>query len=159
MPLIRWEPWLKEREFFPLDVERWMEEALENRWPMGPMSTRFRKTLPERGGFLTPRVDLLEEKDALIAKVDVPGIEKEDLAVTVEGESLTVKGSFKTGHEVKEKDYYFSERATGGFIRTIPLPCTVNTDKVTATLRNGLLEIRLLKAEETKGAGRKITIT
>ena len=155
MPLIKWEPWLKEREFFPLDVPRWMEEFMGDGWPV---IGRLRKTLPEKG-LLTARVDLFEEKDALIAKIDVPGIEKEDLSVTVEGEMLSIKGSFKRAEEVKERDYYFAERATGGFVRTVPLPVKVNAENVTATLRNGLLEIRLPKAEETKGAGKKIKIT
>jgi HSP20 family protein len=157
MPLIRWEPWLKERELFPTHMARWMEELMGDGWPT--ITERFRKTLPEKGGFSTPRLDLFEEKDALIAKLDVPGIEKEQLTVTVEGDLLSVKGSFKTSDEVKEKDYYYYERATGGFIRTIPLPVKVNADKVSATLRHGLLEIRLPKAEETKSGGRKITIT
>ena len=158
MPMIKWEPWMKERELFPIELPRWMEELMGDGWPLGTR-TRFRKTLPEKEVFLTPRIDLFEEKDALIAKVEVPGIEKENLSITVEGDLLTIRGSFKTAEEIKENDYYFAERATGGFLRTLPLPYTVSGETVTATLRHGLLEVRLPKAEETKEKERKIKIT
>jgi len=162
MPLIRWEPRMMTREFFPPDITRWLDELTDEGWFVPPfpssMTTRLRKTFGEKA-FVAPRIDLLEEKDALIAKIEVPGIKKEDLSITVENETLTVKGSFKTAEEVKEKDYYFAERATGGFLRTIPLPTKVQPEKVAATLHDGLLEIRLPKAEEAKGVGMKIPIT
>jgi HSP20 family protein len=147
---------MKTREFFPTDIARWLEELKDEGWlvpsaplmpPMThPMAARLRKTFGEQE-FAAPRIDLFEEKDALIARVEVPGIKKEDLSITVEDETLTVKGSFKTAEEVKEKDYYFAERARGGFLRTVPLPAKVHAEKVAATLRDGLLEIRLPKAE------------
>jgi HSP20 family protein len=161
MPLIQWQPGLKAREFFPIDLTRWLDELKEEGWlvppSMVPTSPRLRKMFKQQG-FATPSIDLFEEKEALIAKVEVPGIKKEDLVITVEDETLTVKGSFKTAEEVKEKDYYFAERATGGFMRTVPLPAKVHAEKVTATLRDGLLEIRLPKAGEASTAGRKIPI-
>jgi len=161
MPLIRWEPRMKMREFFPPDIARWLDELKEEGWfvppAMVPMAPRLRKMVGEQG-FAIPRIDLCEEKEALIAKVEVPGIKKEDLTITVEEETLTIKGSFKTAEEVKETDYYFAERAAGGFQRTVPLPAKVQAEKVTAALRDGLLEIRLPKAEEAKEAGKKIPI-
>lgn len=167
MPLIRWEPRMMTKEFFPPDITRWLDELKDEGWLVppflpshfpSPMAARLRKTFGEKA-FVAPRVDLVDEKDALIAKIDVPGIKKEDLSITVEDETLTVKGSFKTAEEAKEKDYYFAERATGGFLRTVPLPTKVHAEKVAATLHDGLLEIRLPKAEEAKGAGKKIPIT
>jgi HSP20 family protein len=161
MPLIRWQPWMKTREFFPPDITRWLDELREEGWvvppAMIPTAPRLRKMFKEEG-FAAPRIDLFEEKEALIAKVEVPGIKKEDLSITVEDETLTVRGSLTTAEEVKEKNYYFAERATGGFLRTVPLPAKVHAEKVTATLRDGLLEIRLPKAEEAKGMGKKIPI-
>jgi len=160
MPMIRWEPRMRMRGFFPPDLTRWLDELKEEGWlvpPMPSITTRLRKTFGEKE-FAAPRVDLFEEKDALIAKVEVPGIKKEDLTITVEDETLTVKGSFKAAEEVKEKDYYFAERATGGFLRTVPLPAKVHAEKVTAALRDGLLEIRLPKTEEAKGVGKRIPI-
>lgn len=162
MPLIRWQPWMKTREFFPPDIAHWLDELREEGWvvpaAMVPTAPRLRRMFGEQG-FSAPRIDLFEEKEALIAKVEVPGIKKEDLTITVEDETLTVKSSFTTAEEVKEKEYYFAERATGGFTRSVPLPARVQAEKVTATLRDGLLEIRLPKAEEAKGVGKKIPIT
>jgi len=161
MSLIRWQPWMKTREFFPPDITRWLDELREEGWvvppAMIPTAPRLRKMFGDQG-YAAPRVDLFEEKEALIAKVEVPGIKKEELTITVEDETLTVKGSFKTAEEVKEKEYYFAERARGGFMRTVPLPVRVHAEKVTAALRDGLLEIRLPKAEEAKGVGKKIPI-
>jgi HSP20 family protein len=161
MPLIQWQPGMKAKAFFPPDLTRWLDELKEEGWlvppAMVPTSPRLRRMFKEEG-FATPKIDLFEEKEALIAKVEVPGIKKEDLAITVEDETLTVKGSFTAAEEVKENDYYFAERATGGFMRTVPLPVKVRAEKVTATLRDGLLEIRLPKAEEAKGMGKKIPI-
>jgi HSP20 family protein len=161
MPLIRWQPQMKAREFFPPGIARWLDGLREEGWvlppPMLPATPRLRKMFGEEG-LAAPRVDLFEEKEALIAKVEVPGVKKEDLTITVEDETLTVKGSFKTDEEVQEKEYYFAERATGGFMRTVPLPARVRPEKVTAALRDGLLEIRLPKTEEAKGAGKKISI-
>ena len=161
MPLIRWQPQMKAREFFPPEIARWLDGLREEGWVVPPTivptTPRLRKLFGEEG-IAVPRVDLFEEKEALIAKVEVPGIKKEDVVITVEDETLTVKGSFKTEEAVKEKEYYFAERATGGFMRTVPLPARVNPEKVTAALRDGLLEIRLPKADEAKGAGKKISI-
>jgi len=160
MPLIRWEPRMRMNDFFPPDVTRWLDELKEEGWFVPPAlipTPRLRKMVGERG-IAVPRLDLLEEKEALIATLEVPGVKKEDLTITVEDELLTVKGSYKTAEEVKEKNYYFAERATGGFQRTVPLPAKVRADKVTATLRDGLLEIRLPKAEEANATGKKIPI-
>jgi HSP20 family protein len=160
MPLIRWEPRMKLKAFFPPDITQWLDELKEEGWLVPPAmagAVSRRKQSAEKG-FAMPRLDLFEEKEALIAKVEVPGIKKEDLTITVEDETLTVKGSFHTAEEVKDNEYYFAERATGGFQRTVPLPAKVHADKVTATLRDGLLEIRLPKAEETTVAGKKVPI-
>jgi HSP20 family molecular chaperone IbpA len=158
MPMVKKEPWLKDRELFPFEVPRWMEEFMEAGGPRS-MPLRFRMVRPEKGVFVVPRLDLQEEKNTLIAKIEVPGIERERLTVTVKEGMLTVEGSRKTEAEVQEQEWYYAERATGGFARTIVLPCDVDTGTVTATLHNGLLEVRLPKAAEAKARERTIKIT
>ena len=160
MPLIRWEPRIGMRDYFPPDLTRWLDELKEEGWlvPAALVGTAPRHKMFAEKGFAIPRLDLFEDREALIAKVEVPGLKKEDLTITVENETLTVKGAFQLAEEVKEREYYFAERATGGFQRTVPLPAKVQRDKVTATLHDGLLEIRLPKAEETKVTGKKIAI-
>jgi HSP20 family protein len=120
------------RRPFPslLSPERW--------WPTGA----FR--MP------TPALDVYEEKDDVIVKAELPGLSKEDLEVNLTGSALTIKGEKKKEEEIKEKDYYRSERSYGSFIRSIELPCEVKADQVAASFKNGVLEIRLPKTEEAK---------
>lgn len=97
-----------------------------------------------------PAVDVYEDKDEVVVKAEVPGLSKEDLDVTLTESTLTLKGEKKQEEEVKEKNFYRSERSTGSFVRTIDLPTEVKTDQTKATFRNGVLEIRLPKTEEAK---------
>ena len=70
--------------------------------------------------------------------------------ISLDGNTLTIKGEKRKEEEVKEEDYYRSERAYGAFSRSIELPVAVQTDKVNASFKNGVLEIRLPKTEEAK---------
>jgi HSP20 family protein len=101
-----------------------------------------------------PAMDLYEEKDEVVVKAELPGISKEDLDVTLTESTLTLKGEKKKEEEVKEKNFYRSERSSGSFVRTIDLPSEVKTDQAKASFKNGVLEIRLPKTEDAK---RKVT--
>jgi HSP20 family protein len=98
-----------------------------------------------------PKLDVAETKDAFVVKAEIPGIDPKEIALTLDGETLTIKG-VKT-HEKEEKDetYFRIERTYGGFARTIPLPAPVEAGKVTATFKNGLLTVKLPKGPEAKG--------
>lgn len=100
--------------------------------------------------FTTPSVDLYEEKDDIVVKAELPGIEKDNIEVNLSGHRLTIKGEKKQEAEVKKEGYYKSERSYGAFARTLELPREVQTDKVKAAFKNGILEIRLPKSEEAK---------
>jgi HSP20 family protein len=98
----------------------------------------------------TPAVDLFEEKDDIVVKAELPGMEKDNIEVNLSGNRLTIKGERKQEAEVKKEGYYKSERSYGAFARTLELPREVQTEKVKAAFKNGILEIRLPKTEETK---------
>ena len=98
----------------------------------------------------TPAVDLYEEKDDIVVKADLPGMDKDNIEVNLSGNRLTIKGEKKQEEEVKKEGYYRSERSYGSFVRTLELPREVQTDKVKAAFKNGILEIRLPKTEESK---------
>jgi HSP20 family protein len=97
-----------------------------------------------------PAIDVYEEKDEVVVKAEVPGLSKEDLDVTLTESTLILKGEKKKEEEIKEKNFYRSERSSGSFARSIELPSEVKTDQAKATFNNGILEIRLPKTEEAK---------
>lgn len=101
-------------------------------------------------------LDVYGEKDDLVVKVELPGIDKDDLDISLEDDVLTIKAEKKKGEVADEVTYYHSERYFGQYSRTITLPFAVDADKVTASYQNGLLEMRLPKAEEARA--RKIEI-
>ena len=105
-----------------------------------------------RGIEWMPNIDIFERGNKLIVKADLPGMEQNDIEVTVVGDTLRIKGEKKTESEVKEKDYYRSERSYGSFSRNVPLPFAVDPDKVAADYDNGVLEITIPKPVEAKTA-------
>jgi len=108
-------------------------------------------------GDWVPGVDVLEDEDKVVVKVDVPGISKEEISLSVQGEVLTVQGEKKQEEEYSEADCHRVERVYGRFQRTISLPAPVDADKVSASCRDGVLEVTLPKKEEVKP--RKIEIS
>jgi HSP20 family protein len=97
-----------------------------------------------------PRVDVYEEKDAVVIKAELPGIAKSEIEVDLTGSALTIKGEKKKAEEVKRRNYYRSERSYGSFTRTIELPAEVKGEAAKATFKDGVLEVRLPKTDEAK---------
>ena len=95
-----------------------------------------------------PAVDLYEDKDQFTVKCEIPGIKKEDLDISVEGNTLSVCGERKYEQEERPGEAYHTERYYGRFQRTITLPQTVNANKVNAAYKDGVLTISLPKTEE-----------
>ncbi|MGH7339345.1 MAG: Hsp20/alpha crystallin family protein [Candidatus Rokuibacteriota bacterium] len=106
-------------------------------------------------GWLPP-VDVRETEDALTLLVELPGIKREDVDITVEDRTLTVHGERKFEQDLERENYHRIERAYGTFTRTFTLPANVQADNVKATFADGVLTIELPKAEESKP--RKIAI-
>ena len=104
------------------------------------------------GSGITHSVDVYREEDSLVVKAELPGIKKKDLDISLEDDVLTIKAK-KKHEEVKEdSDHYISERHFGEFTRRMTMPFPVDTENISATFKNGLLEMRLPKSEE---AGKK----
>ncbi|MFC2036292.1 Hsp20/alpha crystallin family protein [Chloroflexota bacterium] len=98
---------------------------------------------------LVPHTDLYEEKDQLVMKTELPGIKKEELDISLEGDRLTIKAEKK--EEVNEDaTHHTRERHYGRYFRSVTLPYPVKENKISATFDNGVLEIKLPKAEEAK---------
>ena len=100
-------------------------------------------------GNFVPAVDVYEDAQKLVLKLEVPGISPEDLDVRVEGRTLTIKGERKFEAEEKEENFHRIERRYGSFVRSFTLPNTVNTEDVAASSADGVLSLTLAKKPET----------
>ncbi len=101
-------------------------------------------------GSFVPPVDVYEDEHNLVLKLEVPGVNEEDLDVQVENNTLTVKGERKFEKEEKEENFHRIERRYGTFLRTFRLPNTVDSEKVEANYDKGILKISLAKRAEAK---------
>ena len=106
------------------------------------------RTVFETG--MTPKIDMFEEGEELVIKAEIPGISKNDLDIDLEGDVLTIKAEKKEEKEEGEEGtkHYTRERRFGQYIRYMTLPTRVDAENISATLKKGLLEIRLPKAED-----------
>jgi HSP20 family protein len=109
-------------------------------------------------GISTPAVDLYEEKDEIVAKAELPGIGRDDIQVNIADHRLTITGEKKKEEEIKEENYYRSERSYGSFTRSVELPADVQAEKAKASFKDGVLEIRLPKTEEAKKKEIKVNV-
>ena len=139
MALIPWEP-REVKRFRDIFDDMFDFEML-------PASRRLRKRWLE-GGEWSPLVDVIDQKDQLIAKAELPGVNKKDIKITLSENTLTIRGERKKELETKKEDYYCCERVQGSYSRTIALPVEVDHKKIKASFKNGVLEVILPKAEK-----------
>lgn len=98
----------------------------------------------------TPALDVYEQKDNFVIKVELPGMSKEDITVSLHEGSLSISGERKSGTKHTEAEVYRAERFFGRFQRTVTLPAPVAPDKVKAQYKDGILTVTLPKTEEAK---------
>jgi HSP20 family protein len=136
------------------DMDRMMDDFFGRRmrawWP--------ERWLGRETEVTAPSVDVYEEKDDIIVKAELPGMDKNDIEVNISDSQLTLKGEKKKEEKVEEENYYRCERSYGAFFRTLELPSTVQADKIKASFKNGVLEVRLPKTEEAKSKEIKIKV-
>jgi len=104
----------------------------------------------ERNGIACPAVDIHEGKEDITLTFEIPGMEKKDIKVAVENDILTVSGERNFHEEEKDRNYIRTEIRNGSFSRSFTLPKGVDTGKISAEYKNGFLEVKLAKTEETK---------
>lgn len=107
----------------------------------------------------SPSVDIVETDNDIILKADVPGINEKDIDIQIEDGTLTLMGERKFEEEKKGEGYHRIERAYGSFARTFALPDSVDTEKVSATYKNGVLTVRLPKKEVAKPKSVKVAVS
>jgi len=135
MTLVRWTPW-QELE----NMNRQLSHLLED----SPFNAAGET------GQWAPKVDIRETDDALLVQAELPGIDKKDVHLEVKDGVLTLSGERSYEKDVKEENVHRIERAYGHFSRSFSLPSNVDAGKVNATMKDGVLEVRLPKRESAK---------
>jgi HSP20 family protein len=147
MAIIRWDPF---------------REVVASQNGVNPLFSLFRNMgeteLPLTAGSFVPAVDIYEDADKLVLKLEVPGIDEKNLDVQVENNTLTVKGERKPETEEKEENFQRIERSYGRFNRSFTLPSTVETDKISAKYTAGVLKLELKKKAEAQPKQIKVEI-
>ena len=150
--LTTWRPF---RELAPFrEFERMRSEM--DRF-LGSFFERRPTKAGEEGEFL-PSIDLAEKDNELVVKCEVPGMDPKDIDISLSDGVLTIKGEKKQEREEKGADYHLVERSYGSFSRSIQLPKQVQSEKISASYKNGILKITLLKSEEAKKKEIKIKV-
>jgi len=105
-----------------------------------------------------PSVDIAEKDDMFEITADLPGMDEKNVEVKLSGDMLTIKGEREESKEEKKKDYYISERQFGAFERSFQIPKGVETDRIEAGFKNGVLTVSLPKKPGAKKAEKKISV-
>ena len=133
------------------------------RWtPMNPVNLfnefdrLFEQPVARSTNELSIPLDVAENDDNYLVKATIPGVNSDDLEITLEDDVLTLKGEFLRDEEVEDVKYHVRERRYGSFSRSIRFPVAVNGDEVEATYTNGILSLNIPKAEAVKP--KRITI-
>lgn len=147
MPLAHWDP---VRELLSLQerMNRLIDQTLSRTHAEGELST---------SGAWAPAVDLFESEKNLILKAELPEVDLDDIELRIEDDRVTLRGERRLREQVSEKQFLRMERAYGPFHRTFDLPTNVDTDRVKAEFKRGILTVTMPKRESEKS--RQIPIT
>lgn len=119
-----------------------------------------RSLLPQLWGSdqVVPEIDETEDDKAFYVSIELPGMDQEDVDITLSGRLLTIRGEKKQEEEQKDKDYYRSERSYGAFRRTLELPGEVDKSKIDASFKKGILRVELPKTKEAQEKVKHISV-
>ncbi len=144
MPIIRWEPNDMIREFSKMRSD--MERIADSFFGQNSLLRKEGKALMSKW---SPAIEITESGKDYLIKVDLPGMEAKDVEVEATENSITIQGEHKSEKEEKKDNYYYCERSYGSFYRVIPLE-PIKLDSITSSMKNGVLEIKAAKVEESK---------
>ncbi|RPI70697.1 MAG: Hsp20/alpha crystallin family protein [Ignavibacteriales bacterium] len=131
MTLIKFEP-LRE-------LENWNERI-----------NRFFNDFPSTEFNYYPHIDISDDEKNIFVEAEIPGVKKEDMKITLQDNILTITGEKRKESEEKKKNFFRSERVYGSFTRSFTLPEDINPDSVDAKFENGILKIKISKADQKK---------
>jgi HSP20 family protein len=137
--LTRWDPF-REMQTFRSMMDRFFDEPFAG----AP------QLWTQRGEGFPLALDVAEDENGYIVTASVPGVEPDQIEITLTDNVLTIKGETKSEQESDQQNYHLRERRYGSFMRSVTLPMGVNAEQVEATHENGVLTLRLPKSEEQK---------
>ena len=146
MNLVKWNPW-REMPTLSGRLNRLFDDPFFHIGRMADDSDL---------GMWNPAVDLYEKDDHFMIKAELPGVDKNAIKIDLKDRLLTLSGERSYDNEVKEENYYRRERSYGKFQRSFTLPADVDSDKITAEFKDGVLQIEVPKPEEKQA--KQVTI-
>lgn len=135
--ILRWTPGRSDLRRLQHEMDSWFNTL----WSTGP---------EEMARTPWPRADIYEDNEGFQFKFEVPGLDPKDVKVTLADNTLTVAGERKLDHEEKKENYHRIEHSYGAFERSFALPANLDTEKVHADYKNGLLTVFVPKSERAK---------
>jgi HSP20 family protein len=144
--LTRWDPF-REMQTFRSMMDRFFDEPF----------TGAPQLWAQRGEGFPLALDVAEDENSYIVKASIPGVDPEQVEITLTDNVLTIKGETKSEQESDQQNYHLRERRYGSFMRSVTLPVGVDAEQVEATNENGVLTLRLPKSEAQKP--KRISIT
>jgi HSP20 family protein len=134
------------------DIEKLFDDFLERQWGRRP----FQWTWPSLRGMPSlfeqrvPSVDIVEREKEVVVRAEVPGIDKDDLDVSITDRTLTIKGETRHEEKTEQDDFYRHEIRSGTFSRSVLLPADIDAGKASASFKNGVVELKLPKVKASK---------
>jgi len=108
--------------------------------------------------FMVPKMDIYENENAVVVETEMPGVDKKDIKIKLEGDILSVSAEKKSDDEKKNRNFFRKERYYGKFERTLRLPEYIDPQKISAKYEGGVLEIQIEKKPEAQKVSKEITI-
>lgn len=128
-------------------------------FPLSPFwEERFSPLLGERSSPFSPKINVSENDKEIEITAEIPGMDQDDIDVTLTDNIITIKGEKTREKEEQNKEYYHVERSYGSFKRSLQLPCEIEEDKIDASFKKGVLKITLPKCETAQRNIRKIPL-
>lgn len=152
-----WEQW--EPQHILGTLRREMDKVVEDFFAGRAAHHPHRHRRAEEGQVMELAVEVIETATAIMVRAQVPGVSKEHLSVEVAPEGIMLKGDSKAEAAAPDYRYHLQEIRYGTFERTVPVPVLIESDKATATLRDGILQVTVSKSTQGRGKPVKIEVT
>ena len=140
------------------DMERWFEDMLRRPFSFLDLHSWPRLHRWNEVDQIRASADLFDDGENVVLKVELPGIKKDEVEVTVTADLVTISGEKKKESKVKKKDYYRMECSSGSFTQSFRLPAGVVTDKAKAKFENGVLSVQIPNTEHAKKKVKQVKV-